>query len=51
MLFPRGVWIRNFYKLLVTTISDLCNSSVVPKSGVEEVKTRVASREKTMLWL
>jgi hypothetical protein len=42
--------IGTLYKLLGSTISDGCNSSIVPEIGVEEGKTPTVSGEKTMLW-
>jgi hypothetical protein len=50
MVLLRGVWIGTLYKLLGSTISDGCNSSIVPEIGAEEGKSRVVYREKTMLW-
>jgi hypothetical protein len=50
MVLLRGVWIGTLYKLLGTTISDGCNSSIVPEIGAEEGKTPTVSGEKTMLW-
>jgi len=35
---------------LGNTISDRCNSSIVPKIGVEEENTPIVFGEKTMLW-
>eukprot|EP00253_Pinus_taeda_P026558 PITA_26558 len=43
-----GVRIGTLYKLQGSTIIDGCNSSVVPKSGAENL---VVSGEKTMLWV
>jgi hypothetical protein len=50
MVLLRGVWIGTLYKLLGSTISDGCNSSIVPEIGAEEGKTPTVSGEKTMLW-
>jgi hypothetical protein len=38
MVLLKGVWIGTLYKLLGSTISDGCNSSIVPEIGVEEEK-------------
>jgi hypothetical protein len=38
MVLLKGVWIGTLYKLLGSTISDGCNSSIVPEIGVEEGK-------------
>ena len=38
------------YKLLGSTISDGCNSSIVPDIDVEEERTTTVSGEKVMLW-
>jgi hypothetical protein len=46
----KGVQIGTLYNILGSTISDGCNSSIVPEIGVEEEKTPIVSREKTMLW-
>ena len=46
----KGVRFGDLYKLKVSTISDGCNSSIVPDIGVEEERTPTASREKYMLW-
>eukprot|EP00253_Pinus_taeda_P026489 PITA_26489 len=43
----RGVRTGTLYKLKASTTVDGCNSSVVPKSGVENI---VVSGEKTMMW-
>jgi hypothetical protein len=32
----KGVWIGNIYKIQGSTISDGCNSSIVPKIGAEK---------------
>jgi hypothetical protein len=50
MVLLKGVWIGTLYKLLGSTISDGCNSSIVPEIGAEEEKTPTVSGEKTMLW-
>eukprot|EP00253_Pinus_taeda_P007554 PITA_07554 len=47
LVLMRGVQIGTLYKLQDSTIVDGCNSSVVPKSGAENI---VVSGEKTMLW-
>jgi hypothetical protein len=38
MVLLKGVWIGTLYKLQGITISDGCNSSIVPDIGVEEEK-------------
>jgi hypothetical protein len=38
------------YKIQGSTISDGCNSYIVPDIGVEEERTLTVSREKVMLW-
>jgi len=43
----QGVHIGTLYKLQGSTVFDGCNSSIVPKSGAENL---VVSGEKTMLW-
>jgi hypothetical protein len=50
MVLLKGVQIGTLYKLQGSTISDGCNSSIVPEIGVEEEKTPTISGEKTMLW-
>jgi hypothetical protein len=50
MVLLKGVWIGNMYKLQRSTISDRCNSSIVPNIGVEEEKNPTVSGENTMLW-
>jgi hypothetical protein len=50
MVLMRGVQNGTLYKLLGSTISNGCNSFVVPEGGNEEDKTPTISREKTMLW-
>jgi hypothetical protein len=50
MVLMKGVWFGTRYKLLGSTISDGCNSSIVPDIGVEEERTPTVSREKVMLW-
>jgi hypothetical protein len=50
MVLMKGVWFGTLYKLLGSTISDGCNSSIVPDIGVEEEITPTVSREKVMLW-
>jgi hypothetical protein len=39
----KGVRIGNLYKIQGSTISDGCNSSIVPKIGSEEEKTPTIS--------
>ena len=49
-MFLKGVQIGSLYKFQGSTISNGCNSSIVPDIGVVEEKTSTVSREKTMLW-
>ena len=46
----KGVHIGTMYKLQGITISNGCNSSIVPDIGEEEDKIPTVSREKVMLW-
>jgi hypothetical protein len=46
----KGVRFGTLYKLQGSTISDVCNSSIVLDIGVEEERTPIVSREKVMLW-
>jgi hypothetical protein len=50
MVLKKGVRFGTLYKLLGNTISDGCNSSIVPDIGVEEEITLTVSGEKVMLW-
>jgi hypothetical protein len=50
MVLMRGVRFGTLYKLLGSTISDGCNSSIVPDIEVEEERTPTVSGEKVMLW-
>jgi hypothetical protein len=50
MVLLKGVWFGTLYKLQGSTISDGCNSSIVPDIGVEEERTPTVSGEKVMLW-
>jgi hypothetical protein len=50
MVLLKGVWIGNLYILQGSTISDGCNSSIVPNIGEEEEKSPTISGEKVMLW-
>jgi transposase InsO family protein len=50
MVLMKGVWFGTLYKMLGSTISDGCNSSIVPDIGFEEEITPIVSREKVMLW-
>jgi hypothetical protein len=50
MVLLRGVRSGTLYKMQGSTISDGCNSSIVPNIGVEEEKTPIISGEKVMLW-
>jgi hypothetical protein len=49
MVFLKGVQFGTLYKLEGSTISDGCNSSIVPYIGVEEERTPTVSGEKVML--
>jgi hypothetical protein len=49
VLFKR-VRFGTLYKMQGSTISDGCNSSIVPDIGVEEERTPIISGEKVMLW-
>ena len=46
----KGVWFGTLYKLQGITISDGCNSSIVPDIGVEEERTPTVSGENVMMW-
>jgi hypothetical protein len=46
----KGVWFGTLYNMQGITISDGCNSSMVPDIGVEEEITPTVSGEKVMLW-
>jgi hypothetical protein len=50
MVLLKEVWVGTLYKLLGSTISNGCNSSVVPEIGDEEGNTPTIFGEKTMLW-
>jgi hypothetical protein len=50
MVLMRGVRFGTLYKLLGSTISDGCNSSIVPDIEVEEERTPTVYGEKVMLW-
>jgi hypothetical protein len=50
MVLLKGVQFGTLYKLQGSTISDGCNSSIVPDIGVEEERTPIVSGEKVMLW-
>jgi hypothetical protein len=50
MVLLKGVWFGNLYKMEGNTISDGCNSSIVPDIGVEEEITPTFSGEKVMMW-
>eukprot|EP00253_Pinus_taeda_P019366 PITA_19366 len=47
LVLVRGVQIGTLYKFQGSTIIDVCNSSVIPESGAENL---VVSGEKNMLW-
>ena len=50
MVLLKGVQFGTLYKLQGSTISDGCNSSIVPNIGEEEEKSPTISGEKVMLW-
>jgi hypothetical protein len=50
MVLLKGVQFGTLYKLQGSTISDGCNSSIVPDIGVEEERNPTISGEKVMLW-
>jgi hypothetical protein len=50
MMLLKGVRFGTLYKLQGRTISDVCNSSIVPDIGVEEERTPTVSGEKVMVW-
>jgi hypothetical protein len=50
MVLMKGVRFGTLYKMLGSTISDGCNSSIFHDIGVEEERTPTVSREKFMLW-
>jgi hypothetical protein len=50
MVLLKGVWFGTPYKLQGRTISDGCNSSIVPDIGVEEERNPIVYGEKVMMW-
>jgi hypothetical protein len=50
MVLLKGVHIGTIYKLLGSTISNVCNNSIFLEIGFEEEKTPTASRENIILW-
>jgi hypothetical protein len=50
MVLLKGFRFGTLYKIQGITISDGCNSSIVPDIGVEEEITTTVSGEKVMLW-
>ena len=50
MVLLKEVQFGTLYKLLGRTISDGCNSSIIPDIEVEEERTPTVSEEKVMLW-
>ena len=50
MVLLKGVHIGTIYKQQGSTISDGCNSSIVPNIGAGEEKNPTDSGEKVMLW-
>jgi hypothetical protein len=51
MVLMRGFRCGNLYKLLGSTYTNGCNSSVVLEQTNKEDKTNIVSEKKTMLWL
>ena len=49
-MLMKGIQFGTLYKMLGSTISDGCNSSIVPDIEVEEERTPTFSVEKVMLW-
>jgi hypothetical protein len=49
MVLLKGVQFGTLYKMQGITISDGCNSSIVPDIGFEEERTPIVSGEKVML--
>jgi hypothetical protein len=50
MVLMRGVRCGTLYKLLGSTYTNGCNSSVVPEQRNKEDKTNIVPEKKTMLW-
>jgi hypothetical protein len=50
MVLLKVVRFGTLYKVKGITISDGCNSSIIPDIGVEEERNPTVSREKVMLW-
>jgi hypothetical protein len=50
MVLLKGFHIGTLYKMEGSSITNGCNSSIVPNIGVEEEKTPTFSGEKVMLW-
>ena len=50
MVLMKGVCFGILYKILGSSISDGCNSSIVLDIGVEEERNPTVSGEKVMLW-
>jgi hypothetical protein len=50
MVLLNGVRFETWYKMQGSTISDGCNSSVVPNIGFEEEITSTISGEKVLMW-
>jgi hypothetical protein len=50
MVLMRGVRCGTLYKLLGSTYTNGCNSSLVPKQRNEGEKTNIVPKKKTMLW-
>ena len=50
MVLLKGFQIGTLYNMQRSTISDGCNSSIIPDIGVEEEITPTVSRKKVSLW-
>jgi hypothetical protein len=50
MVLLKRVQFGTLYKMQGSTISDGCNSSIVPDIGVEEERNHIISGEKVRLW-
>jgi hypothetical protein len=50
MVLLNGICIGTMYKLQGSTISDGCNSFIVPGIGFEEEKTPTVSGKNIMVW-
>jgi hypothetical protein len=50
MMLLRGVWCGTMYKLLGSTYTNGCNSSIILEQTNKEEKTNTVPEKKTMLW-